>query len=333
MSSQEKISDTLKSFKFLRENIPTWLQNLADVEKKIQEKACEMAVVPVHLTPVKKKTGSTESLKPNEDDEDKMRPEAITSPLFDTTQSALRQQMAQTARRKRKTASVLSAASGPNKYRTKTMIIIYYDSEIQKYFETLVRNIGTGRNLLRRGKMAAKMEAMAEAAELDDDNDNDDDFTPSKLGYQPKLGFRRTGGGAGGLPSIPQTNTEAYDSSDKTLETAQSLCERGAHQVLRDGDCTHEINGARKAFEEVLKISEQQEKILQQKEDMKSQVSLPAPEIKIPIKSVIPAVPVIPVAHPFIPAKATGPIEIEVDDDGEEEEDFIPLPPIRTTRR
>ncbi|PMD13642.1 hypothetical protein NA56DRAFT_737164 [Hyaloscypha hepaticicola] len=81
--------------------------------------------------------------------------------------------------RKRKTESLASAESLAPKYRTRSMIIVYYDSAVQTAFEDLVKFVSGSRNAMRKGKMAAKMAEMRRAAELevdaDDDDDDDDD--------------------------------------------------------------------------------------------------------------------------------------------------------------
>lgn len=249
------MSDSEKCFTFLRDNIPSWLEDLQRIAQKIEEKQDEIAKVPVKTV---KKTGSTETLK--EGKEALLEQVGTDTPEQPHIPNQAERQALANANRKRKTASVLSKSSGPTKYRTRSMIVVYYDAEVQKAFEGLVRSIGTGRNMLRKGKMAARMEAMAAATEDDDDDENDDDFNPviAKLQFRPRAGlggFRTTRGmGPAGLGG--DAGSEGFDTADKALENAQSLCERGAHQSLRDGDCRAELDGARRSFEEVVKICE-----------------------------------------------------------------------------
>lgn len=254
------MSDSEKCFTFLRDNIPAWLEDLQRIATKIEEKQDEVAKVPV-VQKVVKKTGSTETLKEGKEALLEQDGTDVASPAPEQPHipnQAERQALAN-ANRKRKTASVLSKASGPNKYRTRSMIVVYYDAEVQKAFETLVRNIGTGRNMLRKGKMAARMEAMSADTQDDDDDQNSDDFDPilAKLQFRPRAGlggFRTTRGmGPGGFGG--DAGSEAFDTADKALENAQSLCERGAHQSLRDGDCRTELEGARKSFDAVVKVA------------------------------------------------------------------------------
>ncbi|KAK2627731.1 hypothetical protein QTJ16_002377 [Diplocarpon rosae] len=82
--------------------------------------------------------------------------------------------------RNRKTGSVASGESVAPKYRTRSMIIVYYDSAVQAVFEELVKFVSGSRNSMRKGKMTAKMAEMRRAAELEigDDDEND-----SRNGY------------------------------------------------------------------------------------------------------------------------------------------------------
>lgn len=77
--------------------------------------------------------------------------------------------------RKRKTESLASAESHVPNYRTRSMIIVYYDSAVQTAFEDLVKFVSGSRNAMRKGKMAAKMAEMRRAAELEVDAEDDDE--------------------------------------------------------------------------------------------------------------------------------------------------------------
>jgi hypothetical protein len=159
----------------------------------------------------------------------------------------------QHARRDPNSASTLTASESC-RYRTKTMVVVYYDGRIQKSFEDLVRNIGSARNLLRKGKMAAKMEEIANMAlDLSAPNDELSNQLSSKLGLlsQKKisLGYFRTTR----TTCTPQSTTDAgdgfFDLTDKALEKAQNLCERAAHQHLREGRADREIEHAIKKLD------------------------------------------------------------------------------------
>jgi hypothetical protein len=72
---------------------------------------------------------------------------------------------------------------------------------------------------------------------------------------------------------------ELFDSTDRTLEHAQGLCERAAHQSLRDGTCQKELDGVRKHFKEVRESARKEvEKFNAQKEKVVTKEDI---EIKI----------------------------------------------------
>lgn len=81
------------------------------------------------------------------------------------------------AARKRKTESIASGESIAPKYRTRSMIIVYYDSTVQQAFEDVVKFVSSSRNAMRKGKMNSKMAEIKRAAELEleDDDDNEDE--------------------------------------------------------------------------------------------------------------------------------------------------------------
>jgi hypothetical protein len=86
-----------------------------------------------------------------------------------------------TVLRKRKTDSIASGGSQAPKYRTRSMIIVYYDSAVQNAFEELVKLISASRNAMRKGKMAVRMADMKRMAELETDTDSEDDVLPEPI--------------------------------------------------------------------------------------------------------------------------------------------------------
>ena len=215
------------------------------------------------------------------------------------------------ALRKRKTESLASGESVAPKYRTRSMIIVYYDSAVQTAFEELVKFVSGSRNAIRKGKMAAKMAEMRRAAELEveadeeaeddvltgsetllaaqkrivvgkagesripvaSELDNGPDFTVPKLRYLstrdmgPSRSFARTGqmGSAlsGGIlrgrrRAGDASTADIFDQLDKGLEWCQSQCEHAAHQFLREGMCSQEIENIKKKLDEVKETAEKE---------------------------------------------------------------------------
>ncbi|KAI0870986.1 hypothetical protein GGS24DRAFT_492585 [Hypoxylon argillaceum] len=188
-----------------------------------------------------------------------------------------------TVRKRQKTDSMKSAEGTTPKYRTRRMVMVYYDSYVQSFFEELVKFVSAQRNLMRKAKMAAKVAHIKRLAELempeDEDEDDGGELKPGneliaasplmpastlrqagsdelRLQYlnsrsygsalrnpafnlMPGRGMRASpfNGGLG----VFNEKGGIWDELDKGLEYVQGLCERGAHQFLRDGDCNDEI--------------------------------------------------------------------------------------------
>jgi len=110
---------------------------------------------------------------------------APSSPSESQSPSALQRQASQmraagqararaTLRKRQRTDSVISAEGAAPKYRTRSMIIVYYDSYVQSFFEELVKFVSAGRNMMRKAKMAAKVAQIKRLAELETPDEEDD---------------------------------------------------------------------------------------------------------------------------------------------------------------
>jgi hypothetical protein len=241
------------------------------------------------------------------------------SPSESQSPSALQRQASQmraagqararaTLRKRQRTDSVISAEGAAPKYRTRSMIIVYYDSYVQMFFEELVKFVSSGRNMMRKAKMAAKVAQIKRLAELESPDDDDapiavgtslengqiavgpiaaanpgqatttEDEDPPllyvstrRMGAGPRTtrnmysragGGRMGGRGAGpahmlgpdGKPATP----DVYDELDKGLEYVQSMCEHGAHQFLRDGDCGEEVANIKRRLAETKELADKE---------------------------------------------------------------------------
>ncbi|ORY65377.1 uncharacterized protein BCR38DRAFT_196296 [Pseudomassariella vexata] len=271
--------------------------------------------------------GSTESLKPKEDgaafppaaterrDRDTTPPPALpgypahnasdqqphpSSPASDTKSpstiqrqtnevvAAARKRAQATVQKRQKTESMMSSEGQVPAYRSRSMIIVYYDSYVQSFFEELVKFVSASRNMMRKAKMAAKVAQIKRLAELEmpEDGDDDDDggdlqpgdaliaADPKLVAARPKdkaeesfrlhylstrdmgptmrvtgpslVAMRGTDRFGGGLGLFGQGGNDVYDDLDKGLEYVQSMCEHAAHQFLRDGECSAEIEKIKK---------------------------------------------------------------------------------------
>jgi hypothetical protein len=181
----------------LIKSIPEWQIILDDLNGSMAKRQIELAEAEDSRSPPRsiRNKGSTEALRPNDDDAispldidvdthpshaaPPTRP--LASPSSTSSPHLLRPSTSRSPQpvpRKRKTDSLASASSDKPKNRTRSMIIVYYDSAVQLAFEELVRHISASRNTMRKGKMAARMANMRKMAELEAEGDIAADAPP-----------------------------------------------------------------------------------------------------------------------------------------------------------
>lgn len=262
--------DALTSFVHLTDHLPEWIREITNLSTHASNKHSEFVAdysrILKGARPRRQKTSSIHSLHTNDDKTteipqiEMLHPEAVTSrpnlneisPLEPGNQYLYAQ-----ARRKRKSrTSLQSGASGPQKFRNKQMVVIFYDSFLQEHLDGLVKSIGAARNNIRKGKMSRTLQRGLQLPKLDKRIENM--YTPASI-ENLKTSSRSTKS----LPletRIAKTQIESVDhvaflQTDKDLEIAQTFCETAAHQFLRDGDCKLELDSALAKFLAVQKIA------------------------------------------------------------------------------
>jgi len=255
-------NEALASFMQVLENVPGWIADLEEILKAASTRQEEILFA--HPPPDSPSASSTALPKPKRSLKSRVS-KASLKEAVNRANTYLRPQKKQQhttefdelrlSQRKRKTDSVCSGnQSGPPKFRNKTATAVYYDGETQKHFEKLVRAIGSSRNAIRKGKMSAKVDALARTGSSSSETSSggeENDFNP----MPPKLAYKQTRPDR--LPAFGRSDDVAvFDRLDGQLEKAQSLCERAAHQILRDGDCTLETRNAKEHFEDASRIAE-----------------------------------------------------------------------------
>lgn len=280
--------DALTSFTNLSDNIPDWLIKLDQLAAQVAEQHSRFTTL-THFTEVRlrKKHDSTESLRPKDEngnppkddhnhnvsnttskkihDNDTSMPSAHLDIPNVNVDSAI---ILRDVRRKRKPRSSFSGASGPRQYRTRSMIIVYYDSAIQEAFESLVRSIASARNNLRKAKTTVSFKARMASLGMDESLFAGPGPGPGDLGLNPKMmrsRFQRSNPHPSATEYVP-----TFEEADQHLEAAQSLCEVAAHQFLRDGDCSDEIEGTRTRFQNCLGVAEREADALRQRQSPES---------------------------------------------------------------
>lgn len=283
--------EPIQSFAYLRENIPQWLTKIAELNAQCDEQYDRFYKLTKHgevkLTR-KTKHDSTESLRPTKDtttvpffqiesskDLTPTAPATVTAALAEATQTAPPPSTPLTSHQpslKRKPTSALSAASPRGGYRTKSMIVVYYDSAIQDSFESIVKNISNARSNLRKGRTTATFQARMASMAPASDPSTDPSSPPSTKFIMPSFGRIREN-------VTEKQKYKAYDEADRDLEEAQRLSEKAAHQFLRDGDCNLELASIRKRFHAVHALAEREYQTLKDKQESSSveqiEVSVP----------------------------------------------------------
>lgn len=262
------------SFVYLVENIPDWQQEITTLSERTSTKNSEFKAEYIRLVnqirPRRKKSPSLASIHTLDDLEqatsERSFPSAgpsdsndLPSPPnrveIDPFEAGNRYLYAQARRKRKPGTSVRSGASGPQKFRNKNQVVVYYDGCVQERLDALVKQLGSGRNNLRKGKNALVAAKGFQLPKLgrgairgyDSIEDIRSILTSRSTPLLPS-GKKAT--------STVQSDTPDHEVTffqiDKALESVQSLCEVAAHQFLRDGDCQTEMNTIKQKLGEIL---------------------------------------------------------------------------------
>lgn len=276
--------DALESLVKLQADMPAWLEKADFLKHAARLRYNEFAKLSENLaiTPaLRKKNGSTESMRPQDDGEKIPTPEgtpgAEAAPPLSASLGGALQSTAPTTpqtvgkinidprnrhlfrevrelRRKRKNPSLKDGQSGPQKARSRMSLVIYYDSSIQEGFEALVRSISSARSVLRKARTAVSLRPKLTVLPQEEESQGGESVYAYRM---PTIPRRNS-------PAGTKTGLELYDQLDQNFEAAQTLCEVGAHQALRDGDCFEELDDVKSHLESCTKLIETEVHILQQ---------------------------------------------------------------------
>lgn len=280
MASQQM--DTVSSFVHLTDNIPSWLDQLAHLTKHAAEKNAEFVAeytkVVNNLRPKRIKSPSLQSIHfeqdpsvhlsqidPQNEDALPTHPQATEiNPL----EAGTKYLYAQAQKRRKPDSSIRSGASGPQKFRSKNQVIIYYDSHLQAELDSMVKALGVARNNLRKGRNALiasrgfQLPAPSrrfDAAPLTPSIDNIRSQATSRPAIPGKYNLRSSS-------QVASNEDEAcFTDVDKMLEGIQGLYETAAHQFLRDGDCKAELEDARASLDAVLEKAKPTVEVMKEK--------------------------------------------------------------------
>jgi hypothetical protein len=265
--------DAVTSFSHLTTNVPDWIQQLDRLSKHAAEKHAEYAAEYSRLlhTATLKRVKSPSVTSIHSHDDKPVEPVrlpivegAIPTAAVDALEFAEispfeagnRYLYAQARRKRKATPSVNSGASNTQTFRSRQAVVIYYDSFLQERLDTMVKNIASARNNIRKGKMSRSLQKglqlptfsrrSPETRNISEDLALPHIRSTMSLPIDPKGAVART---------PPPSNDTCFCLADKQLEGAQSLCETAAHQFLRDGDCKVELEGVKAKFEGILALA------------------------------------------------------------------------------
>ena len=263
--------DATTSFVYLTDNLPNWIEDVKTLSthasKKHAEYVAEYNRRLAHVRLKKERTPSLRSIHTDQGELHKSSPqiiepasESMPQPLtvnalhISPLEAGNKYLLAQAQRKRKLGSSIRSGASGPQKFRSKHMVVIYYDAYLQQQLEILVKSTGAARNNLRKGRLSRSATRGFQLPSLGRDTDN---------GIRSFDSFKKFPTSSVSVPTDPKTalfnhkptGDAVFIEADKHLEEAQSLCEIAAHQVLRDGDCTIELDDVVAKLESVLELA------------------------------------------------------------------------------
>ncbi|KIW21249.1 hypothetical protein PV08_01829 [Exophiala spinifera] len=249
--------DAYGSFAYLVDNLPLWKSNAQSLAAHASQKHAEFAADFTRLVhqvkPKRKKSASVASIRTANVEETQEEQENEESSFPNKTdinplEAGNRYLYAQVNRKQKPETSIRCGASGPQKFRNKNQVVIYYDSHVQDELNTLVKSIGIGRNNLRKGKNSLSMERGFRLPPLRSAQES-----PSLNNLRSTTTIMSGKKAVESLVlKVADPDEAAFLQVDKELESIQSLCETAAHQFLRDGDCTAELNNIQFKMEAVL---------------------------------------------------------------------------------
>jgi len=259
--------EAVSSFEHIVDNVPGWKSQLSELvtyaTARHEDYVAEYSRLIHQATTRRKKSASIASIH-SDDEEERSTDEAEKSAKspqpsefvdINPLEAGNRFIYAQAHRKRKPATSLKSITSGPRAYRSKQMVVIYYDSHLQTELEQLVKGFGIARNTLRKGKNAYTAAKGFGLPSLGRRYQNLDNLIPNMTTkIHPRL--TKVSTETSTLTSVNVGNGDvAFTTTDKELEQIQALCETAAHQAIRDGDCKGALREACSKLDVLLAIA------------------------------------------------------------------------------
>jgi hypothetical protein len=246
----------ITAYQHVVDSVPKWKSRISVLSEYAAEKhgefVAEYSRLVHRVRNRKQKSASIASIRSDEEHESNAEPTNFNPPRspqlseladIDPMEAGNRFIYAQARRKRRPGTSLRSNLSGPRNVPRKQMVVIYYDAPIQRELEILVKELGSARNNLRKGKNAYIAEQGFTSA-LGKRYDSFDNYVHNPISKThrnaPKSDFDFD------PPSHadPTSIEAAFARTDKELDVIQSAAESAAHQMLRNGDCKANLTEA-----------------------------------------------------------------------------------------
>ncbi|OAA68979.1 hypothetical protein ISF_03354 [Cordyceps fumosorosea ARSEF 2679] len=224
---------TITSLRTLVAQVPSWQNRLDELVAEITTRQDELSKI--------ERDNAHDPTAPT-------RPEPDSKALADTPTSALQApdnmniDPTPSAGIRQQTAHSIGGNGPPTK--KKKLGPVYFDGNMQKFFEELVQFLAVSRNMMRKAKMAARVAQIKKMAEVQVNDEFGDGVSD-----QPTLRYVS----ARRLDSLgPAREPDVFDALDKNLETLQTTSELAAFQFLREASYSKHMETIKKILGDAL---------------------------------------------------------------------------------
>lgn len=310
--------DAAQCFTLISENVPTWITRVSELAQHTAARHAEFAEEYKRLAPQRprrRRNSSVHSIQPTSlpDNEDTCAAKYGTTAAENTDNNKFRIDLKPNPlKRPNDDLSSSGSLARPPTTRMRHNLVIHYDGHTQQELEHVVRDIGTARNWIRKGKLSQLSKR-------------------SPFAFSRHMGTARPGSGipsSRASPSRDFTESNPFEFVDKQLEVAQSLCETAAHQFLRCGNCATELQNVQEKFKSLLDVSISAASRFKQEKEQEEIPKSPASSTEI----IPPLVKTELLAEGTKPAEPAVAPEIEVDDSASDGSVAIDITAFRSTR-